>query len=114
MAWYSKSTFIRGYDTSDPGPAPGLERLAWAEAHSRLFHRSGHWSPPACLRAARAAGVIGDVTVDHRTSDLNGKGGGGIDRRFIVTESSVTEADIPKEENLAWSDMQSAGVWEDG
>lgn len=113
MGWYSKSTSIRGYDTLDPGPEPGMARLEWGNTHRRLLHRRGHWTPDTCLRAARKAGVVGDVTVEHQTSDLNGKGRGGIDRRFVVNEAGVTEVSIPADENKAWSDMQSADVWED-
>jgi hypothetical protein len=113
MSSFSSITVISGYDTLDPGPPVGLERLKWSKIHHRMLHKRGHWTSDASLRAARKAGVVGDVKVEHQTLDLNGKGRGGIDRRFSVNEAGVTGVKIPADENKAWSDMQTADVWED-
>jgi hypothetical protein len=112
VAWYSKSTSIYGYDTTELGPHPGEARIAWAKVHARHLFRSGHWSPDASLRAARKAGIVTAARVEHTTSDLNGKGYGGIDRRFVVSEAGVIDMPVSQQENAEWAAQQSADVWE--
>lgn len=112
MGWYLKMTSIRGYDTRDEPPAPGEERSLWAASHGRLLHRRGHWSPAACLRLGRKNGIVTDIQVEHTTSDLNGKGYGGIDRRFSVNETEVVEHAVSLAQNDAFAQSDLDSVWD--
>jgi hypothetical protein len=114
MPNYLKTTSISGRDTDRDSPerAPTLERLEWFENHHVLLHRLGHRSPETALRAARHAGAIGSVEVTHKTLDLNGRGYGGIDRRFSVSESGVTEIHVSFEEDADEAEMQTDDYWE--
>jgi hypothetical protein len=104
MAWYLKTTAIVGYDTTDAGPPTGIERMQWGEKHGRIFHLRGHWKPDRALAYARRHRILSDVLITHTTADLNGKGQGGIDARWVATsDGDLTKVDVSEEENDAWS-----------
>lgn len=108
MSWYLKLTSISGYDTTDPGPPPGLERFNWGREHRVAESRRGHMKPEACRALAKRKGIVSTIEVTWSTSDLNGKGTGGLDRRFTISpEGEVTEIEITAEENLAWAQMDA-------
>ena len=98
---YIKSTNIRG-TTSHPKPVlndtgRNEDYEVWSkemDKHSKFSSRNGHWKPASALAAAQIMGVISDVTVEHHVSDTNGKGRGGIDRRFTVSQAGVV-TEIP-------------------
>ena len=109
---YVKRTSIHGYNTSEPGPAPGIERYEWAKGRSKFSWRRGHTQPAAALSAARSAGIVSAVEVEHTTADTNGKGYGSIDRRYSVTEAGVTEIAVSAKESDEWAAAQSADIWD--
>jgi len=111
MAWFFKQTSISGYDSHEPTSSE-INVKAWRREHRKVLYRRGHWSPVTALRAGRQAGFVGQITVEHTTSDLNGKGRGGIDKRFTVDETETVIMSIPEDENAAWSAQDEADVWE--
>jgi hypothetical protein len=60
-----------------------------ADGRYKNTNRSGHWKPETALVAARNLGIVGEIEMTHQTMDTSGKGYGGFDRAFIITEKEV-------------------------
>lgn len=117
---YHKMTSISGHKAGYVAPtAPPMtnERFAQVDANRPFVYidvRSGHWTPIKAAELARRHGVVGQIGVEWTTADMNGKGYGGIDRRFSVEENNtVTEIAVSARENQEWAEQQSDDVWDD-
>jgi hypothetical protein len=61
--------------------------------------RSGHWRAETVARAARKAGIVGQIEFAHNVGDLSGRGRGGHDGRYTIDAKGVVT------KKAAWSEF---------
>ncbi len=56
--------------------------------------RPGHWKPSSIERLVAKSGLVRDISADHSTADMSGKGRGGYDRRFAWQGGKIVPAPL--------------------
>lgn len=95
---YYKMTIVSGYKHGFielTAPVGTNERHAQIKTNLTRYCvmvLRGHWNPASAAKAARRAGVVGNVSITHSTADMSGKGCGGYDAAFIVDADGAVRA----------------------
>jgi hypothetical protein len=110
-----RTTSIRGFKTKEPPPKvvdnDYTAFTAFYQKHFVIYNMSGHWNPRRALAYARCCGVVSDVYIEHRVSDLSGLGRGGIDARFQAIGASIVPVPVTPAQDQDYADQDLDDVW---